>query len=198
MEASGIRRGAAPADQIVPHMGPPVLIDHAAGVALSQMPAILGYLGRKHGLTPTEPVRASLTDKVVADANDVLYELTLHNGAQMWTRESWDSYLPRLRRWMAVFEETGRRNGLTAGSGTLLGTETIGLADLATATLWGTMTAKLPALRPMLDAAAPAVAGLTDRVSGLAEQADLKARSDAEYGDIWCGGQIEASLRAVL
>jgi glutathione S-transferase len=60
------------------------------------------------------------------------------------------------------------------------------------------MTDRLPSLRPVLDETAPAVAALSDRIAALPEQADLRARSDAEYGDAWCGGQIEESLRAVL
>ncbi len=188
----------APAGQLVPHMGPPVLTDHAADLSLAQTPAILAYLGGKHGLIPNEPARDALTVKIVADANDVLYEMTLHNGAQMWTQESWNAYRPRLGRWMEIFEETGRRHGLTAQAGYLLGTEAPGLADLTAYILWGTMTAKLPSLRPMLYATAPAIGGLSDRIAGLPEQRDLRARSDAEYGHDWCGGQIEASLRTVL
>lgn len=189
---------AAPTEQPVPLMGPPVLTDHAADLSLAQTPAILAYLGRKHGLIPDDPARAALTDKIVADANDVLYEMTLHNGAQMWTRESWNAYRTRLGRWMKIFEETGRRHGLTTEAGHILGTEAPGIADLTTHVLWGTMTAKFPSLRPMLDEAAPAIAGLSERIAGLPEQADLRARSDAEYGDAWCSGQIEASLRAAL
>jgi glutathione S-transferase len=188
----------APAEQLVPHMGPPVLTDHATDVSLAQTPAILAYLGRKHGLIPDDPARAALTDKIVADANDVLYEMTLHNGAQMWTQAGWNAYRPRLGRWMEIFEQTGRRHGLTAPAGHLLGTEAPGLADLVTHILWGTMTAKLPSLRPLLEATAPAIAGLSDRIAGLPEQDALRARSDADYGDEWCSGQIEASLRAVL
>jgi glutathione S-transferase len=179
-------------------MGPPVLTDHAADLSLAQMPAVLAYLGRKHGLIPDDALRAALTDKIVADANDVLFEMTLHNGAQMWTEEAWSNYRPRLGRWMEIFEETGRRYGLTAESGNLLGTETPGIADLTAVILWGTMTTKLPSLRPMLDATAPAVASLCDRIARLPEQEELRKRSDEEYGDEWCSGQIEASLRAVL
>ena len=198
MNSSGLM-DAAPADQLVPHMGPPVLTDHAACFSLSQMPAILSYLGAKHqGLVPDDPALAALTAKLVADANDVLYEMTRHNGAQMWTKKAWKAYQPRLGRWMEIFEEAGRRHGLKANSGFILGTETPGLADLTAHILWGTMTAKFPSLRPMLDATAPAIAGLADRVGELPEQAALRARSDAEYGDEWCSGQIEASLRAVL
>ena len=196
--ASGTQPGTTPADQMVPHMGPPVLTDHAADVSLAQMPAILAYLGRKHGLIPDDPVRAALSDKIVADANDVLYEMTRYNGAQMWTQASWHAYRPRLGRWMAIFEETGRRHGLTAQAGHLLGTETPGVADLTACILWGTMAAKFPSLRPMLDATAPAIAGLSDRIARLPEQEELRIRSDEHYGDEWCGGQIEASLRAVL
>ncbi len=191
-------KSMAPPEQPVPLMAPPVLTDHRAGLSMAQMPAILDYLGRKHGLLPEDPVRAALTVKLIADTNDVLYEMTLHNGAQMWDRAAWTSYLPRLGRWMGVFEETGRRHGLTAEGGHVLGGEAPGLADLVTATLWGMMTAKLPTLRPSLDAEAPSIAGLCDRIAALPEQAELRARSDAAYGDGWCSGQIEASLRAVI
>ena len=187
-----------PAEQPVPHMGPPVLTDHGAGFSLSQMPAILHYLGKKHGLMADDPASEAMTAKIVADANDVLYEMTLYNGAPMWTEQSWRNFVPRLERWMAMFEETGRRHGMTAGSGYLLGTDEPGIADLATYILWGTMTEKLPPLRPVLEKAAPAIAGLSDRIAALPQQAELRARSDAEYGQIWCAGQIEASLRKVL
>lgn len=191
-------RAAAPADQPAPHMGPPVLVDHGAGTALAQMPAILDYLGRRHGLTPQDPYLAALTAKLVADASDILYEMTRHHGAQMWTAPAWRAYRPRLARWMAIFEETGRRHGLTGEGGHLLGTPGPTLADLAAATLWGTMTAKLPALRPLLDAEAPAVAALTDRIGALPAQAELRRQSDAAWGEAWCGGEIEASLREAL
>jgi glutathione S-transferase len=198
VEAIIALKDAAPAEQSVPHMGPPVLTDHVAGLSLAQMPAILGYLGGRHGLIPDDPARAALTAKNVADANDVLYEMTLYNGAQMWTRAAWNGYRPRLARWLEIFEETGRRHGLTPQAGYLLDTGAPGLADLVAHILWGTMTAKLPSLRPLLDATAPAIAGLSDRIAALPEQADLPAHSDAAYGDEWCSGQIEASLRAVL
>jgi glutathione S-transferase len=188
---------SAPADQLVPHMGPPVLTDHSNGLSLAQTPAILSYLGYKHGLIPQDPERNALTAKIIADANDVLYEVTLHNGAQMWTHELWSAYRPRLRRWMAIFEETGRRHGLASEAGYMLGTEKPGLADLTAQVLWGTMTSRLPALRPILEETAPAVSGLSDRIAALPEQALLHTR-DARYGDEWCGGRIEASLRAVL
>ncbi len=191
-------KDAEPAQQPVPHMGPPVLIDNAEDVCLSQMPAVLGYLGRKHGLIPTDAQAAALTDKLVADANDLLYEMTLHNGAQMWTEQSWQAYLPRLGRWMAIFEETGRRHGLTPEAGSMLGTEAMGIADLATYALWGTMIAKLPELEPMLVTTAPAVAGLCQRIAQRPEQEKLRRDSDSAYRDEWCGGQIGASLRAVL
>ena len=188
----------APADQPVPFVGPPVLHDHEADIWLAQMPAILAYLGDKHGLIPDDLGRAALTHKVVADASDVLYEMTRSHGAQLWDRAAWDAYRPRLARWMAVFEAQGRAHGLSADSGTLLGTDEPGLADLTAAVLWGVMTAKLPQLRPLLDGEAPVLAGLVDRIAARPEQAALRRQSDARFGDIWCGGDIEASLRAVL
>ena len=191
------QRAAAPADQVIPHMGPPVLTDHATGISLAQTGAILVYLGHKHALIPDDPARAALTTKIAADADDVLYEMTRHNGDQMWTSESWHAFQPRLARWMTMFDVLGRRFGLTPTTGHMLGTDAPGIADLVTATLWGTMTAKLPPLRPLLDAKAPAIAGLCNRIAALSEQKDLKARTDVMFGHDWCSGQIEASLRAV-
>jgi glutathione S-transferase len=60
------------------------------------------------------------------------------------------------------------------------------------------MTSKLPELQPFLETSAPAIAALSDRIAELPEQQELRRRSDAEYGEEWCSGQIEASLRAVL
>ena len=191
-------KDAEPTRQLVPHMGPPVLTDHTANLSLAQTPAILAYLGGKFDLIPKDPARAALTAKIIADANDVLYEMTLHNGAQMWTQKRWDAYRPRLGRWMAIFEEHGRRHGLTMEAGHVLGTDAPGLADLVVHILWGVMTSKLPALRPLLETTAPAIAALSDRIARLPEQEKLCVDSDHEYGDEWCSGQIEASLRAVL
>ena len=167
------------------------------GEVAGEMPAILAYLGEKHGLLPEDPVLRAMSHKIVADANDVLYEMTRYNGAQAWTDAAWKEFQPRLRRWMEIFEETGRRHGLSS-SGSMLGTQAPGLADLVAAQLWGTMTAKFAPLRPLLDRHAPAIAALSDRIAALPAQVELRKRSDEEYGDEWCGGQIEASLRAVL
>ncbi|WMS42278.1 glutathione S-transferase [Acuticoccus sp. MNP-M23] len=192
------QRARAPADQLVPHMGPPLLTDHAAGVTLAQTGAILAYLGHKHGLMPEDPVRAALTHKVVADANDVLYEMTRFNGAQMWTDDAWAEYRPRLTRWMTIFEELGHRHGLTPVQGHILGTESPGIADFATHALWGVMTRQLPPLRSALEQTAPAIAALSDRIAAIPAQKDLQRRSDEAYGNEWCGGQIEASLRKII
>ncbi len=189
----------APGGQPVPSMAPPMLTDHEAGVTLAQMPAVLAYLARKHGLMPADPAREALALKVVSDANDILDEITRWGGRiAMWDRESWAQFRPRLRRWMAIFEETGRRHGLTTAGGTLLGTDAPGLADLVTAVLWFTMVDKLPALRAVLEVEAPAVAALAERLMRSESLAAMRARTDAAFGVEYCGGDIEASLRGVL
>ncbi len=60
VEAISTLRRAAPSTQSIPHMGPPVLTDHATGFSLAQTPAILGFLGSKYGLVPTDPEREAL------------------------------------------------------------------------------------------------------------------------------------------
>lgn len=191
------QKSAQPSAQLIPHMGPPVLTDHSREFSISQMAAILAYLGEKHGLIDDDLVLRAMNTKLIDDANDVLYEMTRHNGAQQWTNEAWAEFQPRLQRWMEIFEETGRRYGLTAQSGFILGTEAPCLADLVTATLWGTMTTKFPALRPVLETHAPGITSLCDRIGAMPSQTELREKSDAAYGEAWCSGEIEASLRAV-
>ncbi len=190
--------GGDVADMPVPFMGPPLLVDKKAGVAIAQMPAVVLYLGETLDLLPKTPVLRALTIKVVNDANDVIDEITLDGGKQMWTEARWDEFVPRLKKWMSFWEETGRRHGLTADAGFLLGGEAPGIADVVTATLWSTMADRFPTIADMLDEAAPMTAALTRRVAASPPLAKLAAKARRDYGDAYCGGQIEASLRKVL
>jgi glutathione S-transferase len=116
----------------------------------------------------------------------------------MWTRERWADFVPRLRKWMSFWEETGRRHGLSADAGFLLGGESPGIADVVTATLWSTLAERFPTIEPIFQDAAPLTAGLTRRVVALPPLARLAAQARQDYGEAYCGGQIEASLRKVL
>jgi glutathione S-transferase len=182
----------------VPFMGPPMLIDRKADFAIAQMPAVVLYLGETLDLLPASPALRALSLKLVNDANDVIDEITLDGGRQMWTDKRWREFVPRLKKWMSFWEETGRRHGLKAGSGFLLGGDAPGVADIVTATLWSTLADRFPKIEAMLETAAPMTAALTRRVAALPPLAELAARARRDYGDAYCGGEIEASLRKVL
>jgi glutathione S-transferase len=196
--AIGRLMGGPVEDMPIPFMGPPVLIDRKADVAIAQMPAVILYLGETLDLLPPDPAVRAVTLKIVCDANDVLDEMTLDGGRQMWTPERWREFVPRLRKWMSFWEETGRRHGLKPDSGFLLGGEAPGVADVVTAVLWSTMTDRFPAIDAILKDAAPMTRALVRRVASLPPLARLAAKAREDYGDAWCGGQIEASLRKVL
>ncbi|MFJ6025396.1 glutathione S-transferase family protein [Brevundimonas sp. NPDC092305] len=185
-------------DMPVPFMGPPLLVDHRADVAIAQTTAIILYLGETLNLLPADPAARALTLKIVADANDVIDELTLDGGRQMWTDKRWAEFEPRLRKWMSFWEETGRRHGLKNTSGVLLGGDAPGVADVVTAVLWTTMADRFPALDALLKDEAPLTAALSRRVAARPELAALADRAKADYGEAWCGGRIERSLRTVL
>jgi glutathione S-transferase len=53
-------------------------------------------------------------------------------------------------------------------------------------------------IEAILEQAAPLTASLTRRVADLPPLAKLAAKARKDYGDAYCGGQIEASLRKVL
>jgi glutathione S-transferase len=182
----------------VPFMGPPMLVDKKAGFAIAEMPAIVLYLGETLGLMPATPAMRAMTMKTVNDANDVLDEITLDGGRQMWTQKHWQDFIPRLTKWMSVWEETGRRHGLKADSGFLLGGEVPGIADVVTAILWSTMIDRFRKIQTVLDETAPMTAALSRRVSDLPPLARLAAKARHDYGDAYCGGEIGASLKKVL
>jgi glutathione S-transferase len=182
----------------VPFMGPPLLIDKKVDFAIAQMPAIVLYLGETLDLMPATPALRALTMKIVNDANDVIDEITLDGGREMWTEKSWRDFTPRLEKWMTFWEETGHRHGLKAKSGFLLGGTKPGIADIVTATLWSTMTDRFHKIETMLKETAPLTAALTRRIADLPPLAELAAKAQIDYGDAYCGGQIEDSLRKVL
>jgi glutathione S-transferase len=198
-DAAIARLMAGPAKKMpVPFMGPPLLVDKKAGIAIAQMPAIILYLGETLDLLPATPASRAMTLKVVNDANDVLDDITLDGGREMWTEKKWRGFVPRLKKWMSFWEETGRRHGLKAESGFLLGGEQPGIADVVTATLWSTMTDRFAGIATILDETAPVTAALSRRVAQLPALKKLAAKARRDYGDVYCGGQIELSLRKVL
>jgi glutathione S-transferase len=190
--------GGPAKDMPVPFMGPPILVDNKAKFAIAQMPAIVLYLGETLEMLPATPALRAFTMKIVNDANDVIDEITQDGGRAMWTEKRWHDFAPRLRKWMSFWEETGRRHGLKARSGFILGGETPGIADIVTAILWSTMADRFPAIAAILDETAPMTRALTRRIADLPALASLAARARKDYGDAYCGGQIEASLRKVL
>ncbi|MCW6512391.1 glutathione S-transferase [Lichenifustis flavocetrariae] len=185
-------------DMPVPFMGPPMLIDRKADFAIAEMPAIVLYLGETLDLMPASPALRALTMKTVNDANDVIDQITLDGGREMWTERRWQDFVPRLRKWMSIWEETGSRHGLKADSGFLLGGEAPGIADVVTATLWATMSDRFSKVKTILEETAPKTAALSRRVSGLPLLARLAAKAHRDYGDAYCGGQIGASMQKVL
>jgi glutathione S-transferase len=182
----------------VPFMGPPLLIDKKTGFAIGQMAAIVLYLGETLELLPGDPAMRAMTMKIVLDANDVIDELTLDGGREMWTDKRWQDFVPRLQKWMSFWEETGHRHGLKAKSGFLLGGDAPGIADVVTAVLWSTMTERFKPIAALLEETAPMTAALCARIALRPELAALARKAREDYGDSYCGGEIEKSLRRVL
>lgn len=182
----------------VPFMGPPLLVDKQADFAIAEMPAIVLYLGETLGLLPADAALRALTMKIVNDANDVIDEMSLNGGRDMWTPSRWDEFRPRLEKWMTIWEETGRRHGLAGDSGFMLGDDKAGIADVVTATLWTTMTERFSKVRSVFEQTAPMTAALCQRVSAMPALAELADRARRDYGEAYCGGQIGASMKRVL
>jgi glutathione S-transferase len=113
-------------------------------------------------------------------------------------RRGGQDFMPRLKKWMSFWEEAGRRHGLKADSGFLLGGKAPGIADIMAASLWSTMTDRFSKIEAILGETAPMTAALTCRNADLPPLAKLAAKTQQDYGDAYCGGKIEDPLRKVL
>ncbi|MBA8841852.1 MULTISPECIES: glutathione S-transferase [unclassified Ochrobactrum] len=184
-------------EQPIAFMGPPVLIDHHRNFAVSQMSAIAIYLGERLELLPSTAEGRALTAKIVNDANDVIDELTLNGGREMWTHEKWKEFIPRLQKWLCIFQDTGERHGLKESAGFMLGTEKPGVADIVTAILWATMADRFAVIKTIIQETSPIIGGLSKRVQAIPTLAALNTKSFNDYGLAYCGGEIEKSLRTV-
>ena len=185
--------------QGIPAMAPPVLHDFENDAWINQMPAIMVYLADRHGYQPNDIYQRAQAIKVVCDCNDVLSDLTRANGSMMWNHADWQLFRrQRLVRWFSIFEELGLRNGVSENDGFLLGTDGPSLADLAATALFSTLVRCLPELSPDVTAHAPRVADLVQRISETSAVAAFFDTQLTSTGKLYCGGQIEASIREML
>ncbi|MHA7925231.1 MAG: glutathione S-transferase [Marinobacter sp.] len=181
-----------------PGMAPPYLYDRRAQVWFAQMPAILMHLAKAYEYLPDAPEQQTLALKVILDCDDVLMEITNHNGMMMWDQESWNDFRAhRLANWMTLFERTGQSHSLKTDAGYLLGPR-LTVADIATVALFGTLVHSFPELAKDLEHNAPRVANLCQRVEGRPAIAAFLDDQRRELGNGYCGGQIEQSLRDVI
>ena len=180
-----------PGEQETPYMGPPVFRDLETGHSLSQMPAITLYVAPMLDLLPEDPFDVAIGLKVLMDCNDVLMEVCRYNGSIMWERDTWREFRDeRLPRWLDIFEES-----LTRGH---VGQDAVSFADIAVFALFGNMTRCLPELDADVLHRAPGIHALCQRIGSKASLARFVAGQDREYGKLYCGGQIEESIRKML
>jgi len=181
-----------------PGMAPPYLYDCETKDYLAQMPAILMYLGKKYDYLPKRSKTLALALKIILDCNDVLCEITRFYGMMMWDKKSWSEFRSsRLARWMQIFEKTGLEQGLEENKGFLLG-KTITVADIATTALFGTLVYCFPPLADDLRLHAPHIAQLIQRIEARPRIQSFLMRQREIYGNTYCGGQIEKSLRKMI
>jgi len=184
-------RSRSPSEQAIPFMGPPVLRDLEADRTLSQMPAIALYVSRELDLLPEDPFDVAMCMKILLDCNDVLMEICRYNGSSMWERKEWDQFRSqRFPRWMQIFEESLKRG--------FVGKDIVSFADVEVFALFGNMTRCLPELEPDLLKHAPGIHTLCQRIGSKPSLEKYVAEEERKYGKLYCGGQIEESIRNML
>lgn len=180
-----------PSEQGIPFIGPPVFRDLESGRTLSQMPAIVLYASHELGLSPERPFDVASSMKILMDCNDVLMEICRYNGSSMWQRDEWKSFrAKRFTRWLDIFEECLNRG--------FFGNDTVTFADIGVYALFGNMIRCLPDLEPDVLNRAPGVHAHCQRIGLQPSLAKFIAEQEQKYGNLYCGGQIEQSIREML
>ena len=178
-------------------MAPPLLQD--GNDFFSQTPAILGYLGAKTGLAPSDLRLATVCNVVVGNCGDIINELTLQCGMKRWDTidvTEFEKFITgRFVRWCKIMEAAAVKEGLTADSKYYLGTDSVTYADTTVFATFATMAKCLPLIEPVLRANMPCVMALVDR---LGANAGLKALLEETDPNRYCGGLIEKSIRGVI
>lgn len=181
-----------------PGMAPPYLYDVKNKTYLAQMPAILMHLAREYDYLPKRTETLDLALKIVLDCNDVLREITNSYGAKMWTLKEWKEFRKdRLSKWMKIFEKTAVDHGIKKNNHFMLGSS-ISVADIATTALFGTIIHSFPELKNDLKENAPRISELCSRIESRPILRQFLERQRQECGYIYCGGEIEKSIRKVL
>jgi len=184
-------RGRHPSNQDIPFIGPPVLRDLESGRSLSQMPAIVLYVSHELDFIPKDPFDVAMCIKVLMDCNDVLMEICRYNGSIMWVREEWLEFRSqRFPRWLQIFEESLKRGSI--------GKNPVSFADIGVFALFGNMIRCLPELEADLLTHAPGIHALCQRLGSQPSLAEYVAGEEQLYGKLYCGGQIEQSIRKML
>lgn len=180
-----------PSAQDIPFIGPPVLRDDATNCTLSQMPAIALYLAPILELMPAAPADRAMALKVLMDCNDLLMEICRYNGTSMWEREAWIEFRgTRLPRWLAIFEQAVVRGHI--------GRDPLHFADIGVFALFGPLMRCLPALEPDVQRHAPKLHAHCGRIGAHRPLAAYITAEQTTYGDTYCAGQIEQSIRTML
>lgn len=176
-----------------PGMAPPYLYEEKTRSYFAQMPAIMLHLAREFDLLPKRTESFDLAVKTIMDCHDILLEITNFYGKSIWTEGEWHEFrTDRLSKWMRIFE-------LTHGKGHrfFLGSE-ISVADIAVTALFGTMIHSFPQLRSDLENNAPRILALCDRLEERPRLKPFLTSQRKKYGEIYCGGEIEKSIRKMV
>jgi glutathione S-transferase len=80
----------------------------------------------------------------------------------------------------------------------MLGGDQISVADIATCALWGTMIRCLPELSADCQKHAPNIFELCQKIENRPKIQSFLEDQNRKYGNLYCGGQIEQSIRNML
>jgi len=118
-------------------------------------------------------------------------EICRYNGSIMWARGEWNQFRSqRFPRWLQIFEESLKRD--------FIGKDPVSFADVGVFALFGNMIRCLPELEADILAHAPGIHALCQKIGSQSSLEEYVSEEEQKYGKLYCGGQIEESIRKML
>ncbi len=177
---------------VYPGFAPPYLeIDDKS---FSQMPAAMMYLNDKYQFYCGNHEDSYFSLKALLDVTDFMAEITRNNGSMMWDRDSWLKFEKgRMRDWLQLFELQSKNR-----SANFLLSNSPSIADIAYLGCFSLLMHSFSYFDKMIRSSYPEILHIINEFKKIKSINDYLDSQWDQFGTIYCGGQIEKSIRAQI
>lgn len=162
--------------------------------SFSQMPAAMMYLNEKYKFYCTNNEDSYFSLKTLLDVTDFMAAITRNNGAMMWDKESWKNFESgRMQDWLKLFEFQAKNR-----KGVFLLSDKVSLADIAYLGCFRLLMHSFVYFDKLIRSSYPEIFHIIKEFEKFEDINSYLESQWENFGTMYCGGQIEKSIRAQI